>query len=60
MNGLLEQLPRADTTCTLLSRSLSVSFSLPPTEMWIDGDPPGNSFISRPPPFAQLEIRGMV
>lgn len=29
--------------------------SLAPTEMWIDGDPPGNSSISCPPPFAPLE-----
>lgn len=25
-------------------------FCLAPTEMWTDGDPPGNSFISCPPP----------
>lgn len=37
--------------------SPSVPFCLAPTEMWIDGDPPGNSFISCPPPFAPLEVK---
>ncbi len=43
-----------------LSLSPSVSSSLAPTEMWIDGDPPGNSFISFPPLFAPLEVKQSV
>lgn len=38
-----------------LSLSSSVPFSLTPTEMWIDGDPSGDSFISCAPPFAPLK-----
>lgn len=31
------------------------AFSPAPTEMWIDGDPPGNSFITCAPPFSTTE-----
>ena len=46
---------RRDThSSSAFSLSPAVPFSLTPTEMWIDGHPPGNSVICCPPPFAPL------